>query len=389
MADNGDANTVSGGSGADMIMGGSAGSMLMGNGGNDIIVPGASGDTASGGAGNDTLVGGGGDKLLGGAGDDIFLTGGGSGDSVNGGAGMNFAENNTTDSMSNIFQIIDPTPPPDAVPPAAAAAPAIAPADATSVVAANVSGVLTITGTPNDDTIFVSSDGTNLNVTGDGNSLGSFALADVTSLLITGAAGRDTITVDSSVVISATLKGGKGADSITGGGGDNVIVGQGGSDTMVGGGGTNLLMTGSLFGFGFTSSGNDMLEGGSGYTIADFSYREDGMVLSNDGLPDSGDSLLGEHLTIMPSVSAIWAGTGSDTIVGASSGEFFSGGHGADSIQSGGSNDVIVGGLGKDTIIVTDEPVALYLSDGKRDRYTGITNATEDILEVDSKDRTL
>ena len=190
------------------------------------------------------------------------------------------------------------------------------------------------------------------------------------------------------MLLTPTVFGGAGPDSITGGGGSNVLSGGAGSDTLVGGAGTNVLYPGLLQTFAASTAGRDLLIGGSGFTIADFSYRTDGMFLSNNGQNNSGDANFAEHITIMPSVNAIWGGSGADTIVGTVPGEFLSGGNGPDSITGGGADDLIVGGLGKDNVHVAAEPVTLYLRDGKRDHYTGVNNVDEDILQLDSKDRT-
>jgi Ca2+-binding RTX toxin-like protein len=288
--------------------------------------------------------------------------------------------------MRNIFQVIDPVP----TTPAAVASPAVAPATNSVVTATAANGVLDIEGTPQPDNIFVSSDGTNIHVTANGSSIGSFSIIGdaLTDILVNGKGGADTINIDSSVLLTASVNGGAGADSVTGGGGDNVLIGGNGSDTLVGGGGTNVLFPGPYLTFSSSTAGKDVLVGGSGFTIADLAYRTDGLFLSNNGMPDSGDPNFDEKITIMPSVAAIWGGSGADTIIGTVAGEFLSGGNGPDSITGGGANDLIVGGLGKDTVSVADEPVTLYLRDGKRDHYRGVNNVDEDILELDSKDRT-
>jgi hypothetical protein len=386
-ADNSAADTMSGGAGNDTIVGGGKGSQLLGNGGADLIDPSHHHESVVGGAANDTISGAGHDSLRGGAGDDIFLDSGEKKDSINGGAGLNFALNNPDSTMQNIFQPIDPTPPSsggNAVVPTAG--PAAAPANASAVV---VGGIVEITGTPGADTISISSDGTNLNVEADGSSLGAFALSGVSSVFVSAKGGRDTVSVDSSVTLPCTLMGGAGGDSLQGGGGDNVLVGGGGSDTIVGGSGTNLLVGGQLMVFSNSPAGNDILDGGTGFSIADFSYRTDPLKLSNDGTHDSGDPQFGESITIDANVSAIWGGTANDTITGGVPGVFLSGGDGANSIHGGGANDLLVGGGGNDTVIVAAEPVSLYLLNGSPNEYGGVNNPSEDILQLDSLDTEL
>jgi Ca2+-binding RTX toxin-like protein len=205
----------------------------------------------------------------------------------------------------------------------------------------------------------------------------SVPLAGLVGLKINGKAGDDVLSAAGSVTLRTTLNGGGGNDSVTGGGGDNVLVGGAGSDTLVGGGGVNLLIADSLMSFSGVASGNDSLLGGSGLNIADFSYRTDNLILANDDQPHDGD-------VIASNISVIWGGTGNDTIVGATPGEFLSGGDGADSIHGGGADDLIVGGKGTDSVLVAAEPVSLFLRDGLADVASGVSNQGEDVLQVDA-----
>jgi Ca2+-binding RTX toxin-like protein len=208
----------------------------------------------------------------------------------------------------------------------------------------------------------------------------------LTGILVNGKGGGDTITVASNVTLTETLFGGAGPDSIIGGGGSALLGGGAGSDTLVGGSSTSLLVPGQFETFTAALNGKDVLIGGSGFAIADLAYRTDPMFLSNDGKNDSGDPNLGEKLTIMPSVLAIWGGAGNDTVVGTVAGEFLSGGSGNATIQGGGTDDLLVGGLGTDTVRVAAEPVTLYLDNGNANRYTGVDNPDEDVLQLDSED---
>jgi Ca2+-binding RTX toxin-like protein len=287
--------------------------------------------------------------------------------------------------VTNIFQIIDPSPTSNA----AAAPPAIAPAAGLVATATDSGGVIDVEGSSLPDRIVVSTVGNNLIVKNHGAQIGSFPLAGLTGILVNGRGGADTITVDSNITLMETLFGGAGADSITAGGGSAVLDGGAGSDTLAGGSATSLLIPGQFETFTGSTNGKDVLIGGSGFNIADLSYRIDPMFLSNDGKNDSGDPNLDEKITIMPSVQAIWGGAGNDTIVGTVAGEFLSGGAGNATITGGGVNDLLVGGSGTDTVRVAAEPVTLYLANGNPDRYTGVNDAAEDILQLDSQDMEL
>jgi hypothetical protein len=374
---------LNGGAGNDTVMGGGNDAMLMGGAGTDLLEGSHKTETLNGGGGNDTVSSSTGhDSIRGGPGDNIILDGGSKKDTVDGGPGLSFAQYNPTDVVTNIFQFIDPQPP--SSPALAASSPAISPAAGLVVTAVDTDGVIDIEGTAGADSIDISTDETNLIVKNNGNLVDSFPLDGLTGILANGKGGGDTITVDPAVTLMATLFGGAGPDSIIAGGGSSVLDGGNGSDTLVGGAGTSLLVAGQFESFTNGLNGKDLLIGGTGFSIADFSYRTDSMFLSNDGTNDSGDSILGEKITIMPSVQGIWGGSGNDTIIGTSAGEFLSGGGGNDSISSGGASDLVVGGTGDDSVKVNAEPVTLYLRDGQADQYSGITDPSIDVLQLDA-----
>jgi Ca2+-binding RTX toxin-like protein len=352
------------------------------------LITAASHVTARGKGGNNTLVGTGYDKLVGGAGNNFFYDAGYSGDTINGGTtGLHFAQYNPNASMSNILQVLDP---PGG--PAGTVAPAVATAGpaAVGVVTESVSdGVLEITGTSASDSILIKSNGTKIKTKANGVTLPPVPLADLTGVSVKGRAGDDTVTVDPSVLLPATITATSGNDSLTGGGGDNVIISGIGNSTLVGGAGLNLLVPGDFETYADTSPGNDSLVGGSGMTIADFSYRLDGMVLSNDGKPDSGDPSLGETITIAPSVTGILAGTGNDTIIGTVANELLSAGKGNNNITGGGVEDTIAANKGTDSIAVAAEPVVLFILKSSLDTVTGVNNPDEDILSLNSASDTV
>jgi FG-GAP-like repeat/RTX calcium-binding nonapeptide repeat (4 copies)/Putative Ig domain len=388
MGNNTAPDTLMGGDGNDSIMGMGNDDSLDGGNGNDMLMSGGSNSTLRGSIGNDTVMTStSDDHLHGGAGDDFFFDFGSGGNHIHGGLGLNFSQYNPTDTMADIFQVIDPPAPPTS--------PSLAALDQKTLIAAvqelasaqdQVSvnaGILTVDGTSNADSISATSDGTNLTLTVNG-AAQQFPLSELSGIAIAGLGGSDTISVDASVSLPTTLKGGGGNDSISGGGGDNVLVGGAGSDTLVGGGGTNLLVADQLQTYADAALGQDSLVGGSGFNIADFAYRTDNLTLSNNGQLTGGE-------IIASSVQAIWGGTGADSITGTTPGNFLSGGVGPDTLQGGTSadaNDLLVGGKGKDSIVVAAEPVTVYVEDGVdgNDTVTGVTNQSEDIIESDPGD---
>lgn len=111
-------------------------------------------------------------------------------------------------------------------------------------------GVLTVIGNGNNNTISVTASGANISVLGK-----SFAASKVKMIVIAGEGGNDTIKVSTSVKIPTILYGGSGSDTITGGGGKNTIYGGGGADKLVGGPLNDVFYTGP---------GSDSVSGGSG-----------------------------------------------------------------------------------------------------------------------------
>ena len=392
-----------GGFGTDTVTGGGTDSQLQGN----LLSAGDTSQTLQGGAGMDSLVSStGGDMLNGGPGANFFFDAGTSGNSVNGGLGaFSCAQFNPDSTYQNIFEYINPTNAPGAATAAELAAEESLPADpVTAAPATGVAATATQTGTvvfvygtSANDTITASSDGVKLYVVVNGSLLAHFRLAGLTGLSVNAlGGGNNTITVAPSVTIDSTLRGGVGSDSLTGGGGDNVIIGgAGGDDTLVGGGGTNILIPGDKQSTESAppepSDTGDSLVGGTGYTIADFTRRTDALFLSNNGLDDSGDTAMGEEITIATSVNAIWGGSGSDTIIGTAIGMFLSGGSGrTDVLHAEQASDLVVGGTGgANTAEIQAEPVTLDLKNGFADTYGGITDPSVDILDLDTIDVTL
>jgi Ca2+-binding RTX toxin-like protein len=381
-------NVVSGGAGDDTLMGGTGGDSLLGGKGTDYLISGVGQNTAIGGGGDDTIATTGGtDQLLsGGGGSNFFINGEGSGATIQGGAGLNVAQQNSNDTLENILEVFDP-PAPSSPPPTPQEAPAIAivpaPQDE-SVTAAVTNGVLLVRGTAGDDNISITTNNSgDLLVNADGAPPVPFPASEVSSIVVVGLAGNDTISVASDITLQSRLRGNGGNDSITGGGGNNVLVGGLGSDTLVGGGGENFLVPTQRLVFTGDTGDNELLIGGpaGSQNIADLSHRTDNLYLSNDGVAHDG-------ITIMPNVLNIFAGTGLDTVVATQPGEFLSAGAGRDSLVSGGNNAILVAGpvgAGEDTVSAVGIANSLFLQNGHEDEYEGFI-PQEDFLQLDSSD---
>lgn len=262
--------------------------------------------------------------------------------------------------------------------------------------------VLTITGTVNADEIAVSRMSNVWTVTN-----GTWTVVKTgpaTKLVINAKAGNDSVTVDSSVAIAATLlgdlgndtltassgatslNGGAGDDSLTGGGAADVLVGDAGNDTLSGGAGNNKLLGGAGNDVLAGSGGNDYLQGDAGN---DTLYGGEGNNSLNGGLGDDSlvtgagiDTLVGDAGN-----DVIDAGAGNDAINGGAGNDLIDGGDGNDSIRGGLGNDTITGGGGSDSLDYGDhsaaQGVTLTLGDGiANDGMTGEYDNIVDTFEV-------
>jgi len=210
---------VAGGSGDDFVTGGSAGDFLFGQAGNDTLLGKGGADLLFGGAGDDVLTGGDGDdQMFGEAGNDRMIWNpGDDSDLMEGGAGTDTAEVNGGNGAET-FTI--------------AANGARVRFDRTEPAAFSIdigtTEQLVLNAGGGDDTI---------STTGD--------LAALISLTLDGGAGDDTI------------RGGNGVDLLIGGDGDDFIDGQQGNDTAQLGAGDDVFQWDP-------GDGSDIVEGGDG-----------------------------------------------------------------------------------------------------------------------------
>jgi Ca2+-binding RTX toxin-like protein len=151
---------------------------------------------------------------------------------------------------------------------------------------------LTIDGTSGNDTITVRQTATQLTVDGetirDGSKyVSSIVPSRVTRIVVRGAAGNDTISLNG-VTIPAQLFGGPGNDRIISGNAATTVYGDQGNDTIFGGSGNDWLVGGDGNDLIYGSGGNDWISGDNG---DDKLYGEAGNDTINGG--DGRDFLSG------------------------------------------------------------------------------------------------
>ncbi len=246
-------------------------------------------------------------------------------------------------------------------------------------------GILSITGDlnkighPKSDRIVVLENlFTGVTVVQNGETFGPFDPSDIFQIQIDAGGGSDKVlsrNADSSdpVEIPMIIAGGSGNDTLEGGDNDDTIAGGSGNDWLGGGlGGDSLSggpgndrLNGSTFAVqpidGFTQDAGDVLDGGSGIDIADYSTRLESLFISNDNVADDGEITTNfftgqpstkEFDNVLSTCEDIYGGAGNDAIAGPGADDFGTATASSNSyIDGGGGNDLLFGELGNDTII--------------------------------------
>lgn len=169
--------------------------------------------------------------------------------------------------------------------------------------------VLQITGDDSANIISVRDEGTTLRVDVNGQASQPFPDATITSIVINGKGGGDTIRLDhpGQVVSDFALidggggndiiRGGSAGESLSGGTGNDTIFGNGGADIMSGGDGHDNLYGGSGGDVMNGGAGNDGLFGGIGTKdTMEGGTGSDRFLVANDtsflGIPGSSDTIV-------------------------------------------------------------------------------------------------
>jgi Ca2+-binding RTX toxin-like protein len=337
-----------GGAGDDTLTGGSGNDELNGGSGNDVLFGRAGNDVLSGGDGNDTLTGGAGsDHMFGGDGNDRLIWNPGDGsDLFEGGDGVDTAEVNGGNGAE------------------------------TFTVAANGDRVDFERVSPAPFSIDIGST-ENLSVNmggGDDNLTTSGDLASLISITVDGGAGNDTI------------HGSNGADRLLGGAGDDSLFGGAGDDTLTGGQGTDHVFgeAGNDTMIWNPGDGTDVLEGGDGIDTAVVNGGNGDEIFTATA---NGTRVDFERVSPAPFGMDIGSteqlvvnmGGGNDTFTGSNNlGNLIAvtvdGGAGNDTINGGNGNDTLFGGDGNDFI------------DGNGGADTAFLGAGNDVFKWDPGD---
>jgi len=313
--------TVHGGPGDDSLSGPVDDLLIFGGGGNDTILgnnDAAFSDTIYGGAGNDIIFDGhGADVVNGGAGNDTVRPGGEAdvfkgNDGIDTFAAYDSGGNWVIDLNTHLATTSD------------------APRDVDTLYGLEVIqtgfGADSIAGSRAGETIESGQGGDTINGRGGNDSLDGGGLSD----LLMGKAGNDTL-FGGNDSFNDTLQGGSGDDSLDGGGGgNNRLLGGNGNDTLHDGG------------------HDDLLNGGKGIDVADYSDAAFGLYVDL-GAATAFRVGSGEMDTLH-SIEDVLGGSGPDTIFGKADANRIVTGVGDDNLAGKGGNDKLLGGAGNDTL---------------------------------------
>ena len=190
--------------------------------------------------------------------------------------------------------------------------------------------------------------------------------ANVTNVLITGAAGDD------------TLVGSSFGDVIDGNGGDDQVMGNAGNDRLSGSQGNDVLQGGAGNDVVLGGCGRDSLSGGAGDDVLNGQGGRDTLIeaadvdltLSDTQLTGLGTDRLGRIETAELSGGASDNGldardfTGTTTLSGGPGNDMLIGGRAASVLQGGSGNDCLVGDVGDDQLSGDDGDDTLWGGDG-------------------------
>ncbi|HTK75839.1 MAG TPA: C2 family cysteine protease [Gemmataceae bacterium] len=199
-------------------------------------------------------------------------------------------------------------------------------------------GVLTVLGTPGDDTIVVHY--ANKVVSVDGLKLE----AEAGRIVIDAGAGNDVIRLDTQdplpVRVPATVYCGDGNDLVYSTNCGDIVYGQNGNDTLIGGGARDYLNGGDGNDVIDGAGGDDILNGGAGNDTITGNTGND--TIYGDVGNDTVDGAAGND--------ALFGDAGTDNINGSAGNDTVNGGTGDDYLEGGTGDDLVIGGAGRDAL---------------------------------------
>ena len=248
----------------------------------------------------------------------------------------------------------------------------------------STTGVLTVVGTSRDDSIAITVAAGKYKVTQNGKA-SYFAATKVKSVVVKGGAGSDSIKLDATVKVNATLYA-NGVSATTPGiwtdFGD-VLIGGAGNDRLVAGDGPQQRLYGALGndtldlrnqaeveahgGNGndkFVHIGSGLLYGEAGRDTADFSDKTDDLVIGNAAILQSQGHFQTDSDPILAGFENFNGGKGNDEIWGTDGDNVIHGNGGNDRIYGLKGRDAMFGEAGNDFSDARDDGSSDFVSGG-------------------------
>ncbi|MEU4155991.1 calcium-binding protein [Actinoplanes sp. NPDC026670] len=180
------------------------------------------------------------------------------------------------------------------------------------------------------------------------------------------------------------LNGEWGNDALAGGDGNDQLVGSAGNDREYGGAGDDYFYQEWDQGaddYPLPYSDRDLISGGAGSDLADYSNRRKPISADSDGV--SGDDGANGERDTLTGIDRIWGGYGNDRLAGTNGPDELQGGLGNDTLLGLGGNDILLGGPGDNRLEGGAGDDRLYAETGADVLFGG---TGEDF--VDYQDRT-
>jgi Ca2+-binding RTX toxin-like protein len=147
--------------------------------------------------------------------------------------------------------------------------------------------------------------------------------------------------LDARAVTRARLEGRAGNDTLLGGGGNDTLLGGDGNDVV-------RMSTGTA-----ASYGADVIDGGTGFDIVDFSGVAQSAVTANISAATatmSGGGAGGAGSATVASIEGVIGGDFNDRLIGGGAANRLEGGAGNDTLDASSGNDTLRGGTGTDSL---------------------------------------
>ena len=238
----------------------------------------------------------------------------------------------------------------------------------------------TLVGSGNEDTLDGGADADNMNggedddlyIVTPGDVLSDSGGTDTVQTGITWSLGTAFENLTMTGTGNITMQGNNLNNLIIGNAGNNTFNARAGDDTIMAGGGNDRI---DMFGNGFASYGNEVVDGGAGIDNIDFSgYAKSGIVvnLATGQISGGGDGGLGT--VAISNVERVITGAFNDRFTGNSGANTFDGRGGNDTLSGGGGNDTLTGGTGNDFFVFDTAP-----GSGNVERVTDFSSAPDQL----------